>query len=87
MLQQRIKNEVQNYQKTTWTSIRKVRDPSIITATASPAKYSESEYWSLKNISLGFETACSPDCDISNTPSWQQALIISSTQTEETLVF
>lgn len=58
--------------------MRKVRDPSIITATAKPAKQGESEYFSDRNISLGFERAWSPDCVISNTPSWEQVKIIQS---------
>lgn len=49
-----------------------VRDPSIITAIARPAKNSESECSSLKKISLGFVTAFSPHGDISNTPSWKK---------------
>lgn len=77
-MSKRKKDALKENDGTTWISIRKVRDPSIIAATANPAKTSESDCCSLKNISLGFETACNPNCDISNTPSCQQEVILSN---------
>lgn len=56
--------------------MRNARDPSIITATAHPARKSELEWWSAKNISLGFKTPCNPDGDISKTPSWNKITIL-----------
>lgn len=64
------RNTVEN--RNTWISRTKVREPSTITAMASPTEISEPETASLKNISEGFKTAWRPVFDISKTPSWEE---------------